>query len=386
MSAKFRIPGRVPAPETPLAVSAAEVPAAVLTVIRRLMRQAGTPGLSLAVTRHDGLLYAAGFGHADLTASTPARPDTAYLWFSMSKIATATAALALADTGTLDLDAPVDEYLPAGVRPRSRGRRPAVRHLLAHTAGLGNPPPIRWVRPAPSEPPDPEQFLRRRLRHSLPRHRVGGRAHYSNLGYLVLGQVLANAAHRPFTDLVTDSVLRPAGMRRTGYTWPADRPCATGYVRLPRLATPGLRLALPRGLVGPRHGAHQSLRPFLVDGAAYGGLVGDVLDAARLSALHLGDGALDGTRVISADAARRMRTIATPGPRFDLGLGWFRPAAARGHTPRYVEHLGSGGGYNNVLRIYPDLDLGVAIMTNDTKAFDHDSVCDAISDEAASSS
>jgi CubicO group peptidase (beta-lactamase class C family) len=72
-----------------------------------------------------------------------------------------------------------------------------------------------------------------------------------------------------------------------------------------------------------------------------------------------------------------MRTIATPGRRFDLGLGWFRPAAARHADPAYVEHLGSGGGYYNALRIYPDRDLGVAIMTNTTSAFDHDTICAA---------
>jgi CubicO group peptidase (beta-lactamase class C family) len=175
-------------------------------------------------------------------------------------------------------------------------------------------------------------------------------------------------------------VLGPAGMRHTGYTWPASNsatPAATGYLRIPRLAAPALRALLPRGIVGPRHGGFQSFRPFLVEGAGYGGLVGDVLDAARLAALHLADGTLAGQRVISLESARRMRTITTPGPRFDLGLGWFRPATARGSTPGYVEHLGSGGGYSNALRIYPDLDLGVAIMSNTTSGLDHDSICAA---------
>ena len=72
-----------------------------------------------------------------------------------------------------------------------------------------------------------------------------------------------------------------------------------------------------------------------------------------------------------------MRTIATPGKRFHLGLGWFRPATMRGRRPDFVEHQGSGGGYRNVLRIYPVLDLGVAIATSTTAAFDHDGICEA---------
>ena len=360
----------------------AHPPAPVAEAIRRLMSRAGTPGLSIAVTRHNRLLYADGYGYADLAMGRPARPDTAYLWFSMSKIVTATAALVLAETGDVDLDAPIDHYLPGDLLPHWRGPLPRVRHLLNHTAGFGNPPPIRWVHPATASPPDPQQFLRGRLRHTRRRHPIGGRAHYSNLGYLVLGQVLAAAAHRPFTELATEIVLRPAGMTHSSYTGTGNELMATGYIRLPRLTGPALhdalRLALPPGIVGPRHGTYQSFHPFLVDGPGYGGVVGDVLDAARLAALHLGDGTIDGCRLISRDAAQSMRRITTPGRPFDLGLGWFRRAAARDQTPGYVEHLGSGGGFNNAIRIYPDLDLGVAIMTNGTKAVDHDRICAAI--------
>ncbi|MGZ4603985.1 MAG: serine hydrolase, partial [Kineosporiaceae bacterium] len=156
-----------------------EVPAPVGHVIRDAMRRARTPGLSIAVTRHDRLLYAAGFGQADLATRAAARPETAYLWFSMSKIVTATAALALADAGALDLDAPIDSYLAPDVLPRFRGGRPTVRQLLNHTAGFGNPPPIRWVHPAAAPAPDPEEFLRRRLRRARRRHPIGDRAHYS---------------------------------------------------------------------------------------------------------------------------------------------------------------------------------------------------------------
>ena len=166
-------------------------------------------------------------------------------------------------------------------------------------------------------------------------------------------------------------------MSSTGYRWRAGAPAATGYVRLARPLVPVLRAALPAGLVGDRVGDQQAFRPFLVDGAGYGGLVGDVVDAGRLAALRLGDGALAGRRVLSPEAAQRMRTIATPGKPFDLGLGWFRPAAQRGVSPAFVEHLGSGGGYCNVLRIYPELDLGVAVMANTTRSYDHHAICTA---------
>lgn len=96
-------------------------------------------------------------------------PDTAYLWFSMTKIVTATAAVRLAETGALELDDPVTDYVPE--LPRSnRGLPVTVRHLLNHTAGLANPIPVGWVHPASEAPPDPHAFptdlLRRKRRVS----------------------------------------------------------------------------------------------------------------------------------------------------------------------------------------------------------------------------
>jgi CubicO group peptidase (beta-lactamase class C family) len=351
---------------------------AVAAASRSELRRCHVPGLSIAVTRHDRLLHAAGYGYADLAAQLPATPRTAYLWFSMSKIATATVAMGAAEAGRLDLDAPVHEYVP-GYPNRPVPVQPTVRQLLNHTAGAANPPPIRWVRPARSPAPDPREFLDRVLRgrHGRPKYPIGGPARYSNLGYLILAEAITVATGRPFTDHVTDVLLRPAGMTRTGYTWPAEAAPATGYLRAPRILTPALKALLPGGIVGPRHGRYQAFRPFLVDGAGYGGLVGDVIDAARLAALHLGDGVLDGRRIISAEAAQQMRSITTPGRPFDLGLAWFRPPDQRTVRPGFVEHYGSGGGYHNAVRIYPDLDLGIVVMANTTRGYDHDAICAA---------
>jgi CubicO group peptidase (beta-lactamase class C family) len=101
-----------------------------------------------------------------------------------------------------------------------------------------------------------------------------------------------------------------------------------------------------------------------------------VTDAARLLRLHLGDGAIDGRRVLRAETVREMRTISTPGRPFDLGLGWFRRLADREARPRFVEHWGTGVGFWNVMRLYPDLDLGIVIMADTTRHYDHGALMD----------
>ena len=160
---------------------------------------------------------------------------------------------------------------------------------------------------------------------------------------------------------------------------PADGDLATGYVRLPRPFGPLLRAIVPAAIVGERHGDQVALRPFRVAGAGYGGLIGPASDAARLLRLHLADGEIDGTRVLAAETARSMRDDrarrATP---FDLGLGWFRPAADRDATPAFVEHWGTGGGFWNAMRLYPDLGLGIVVMANTTRPYDHSTLMSAV--------
>jgi CubicO group peptidase (beta-lactamase class C family) len=351
---------------------------AARSAITALMARHHVPGLSVAVTDSRGLLHAEGFGHGDLATRRPATAHTRFPWFSMSKIVTATAAMRLADEQRLDLDAPVRSLVPSfTARPGMAEAR--VRDLLSHTAGAGNPLPLRWVLPADRPDADAQAFAAELLRrHGRQRRPAGGPARYSNVGYLVLAEVIARATGKPFDEHVRQAVLEPAGMTGTGYSAPVGADRATGYVRLPRAVTPLLRAALPRGIVGPRHGDVVGLREFRVAGAGYGGLIGSPVDAARLLRLHLADGVVDGRRILQPRTARLMREIRTPGRPFDLGLGWFRRAADRDATPAFVEHWGTGGGFWNAMRLYPDLDLGIVVMANSTRAFAHDAVLRAL--------
>jgi CubicO group peptidase (beta-lactamase class C family) len=236
-------------------------PDGVADAITAMMRRGHVPGLSIAVVDRDRLLFAGGYGLADQAANQPATARTAYLWFSMTKIVTASAALRLAGEGRLDLDAPVGEYLRYVRAPGTA--QPSVRQLLSHTAGLSNPLPIRWVHPADSDLPDPEALLRRLMsRRRAYRHPVGATARYSNVGYLAVGQIIAVAAGMPFEDYVDRAVLRPLGMSETGFGYPVGAEAATGYVKAPTVVDPLLRRMLPPGVVGHRHGPYLALNRF----------------------------------------------------------------------------------------------------------------------------
>ncbi|CAN5656538.1 hypothetical protein BH18ACT11_BH18ACT11_20650 [soil metagenome] len=122
------------------------------------IRAEGVPGLSVAVIQGRHTAWKRGFGLADVATSTPATPQTSYLWFSMTKIATATAVVRLAEEGKLDLDSPADEYY-RGFKVVSQPAPVTLRHLLSHSSGLANPMPIRWVYPASGPVPDRRAFV-----------------------------------------------------------------------------------------------------------------------------------------------------------------------------------------------------------------------------------
>jgi CubicO group peptidase (beta-lactamase class C family) len=326
------------------------------------------PGMSFAVTSPEGILCAGAIGYADLAEGRESTVDDQYPWFSMTKIATATAAVRLHADGQLDLDAPVGTYLP-DYRPTKHGH-PTTRHLLTHTAGLANPLPIRWVR-SEDQPEDPALLKRIVDKHGSPKRPVGDRAAYSNIGYLLAGEVIAAVTGRSVQDSVRDAVLQPLGMNATGYAYQGQAPRATGYVRVHSAVVPALRGVLPDGIVGQRIEGHTALRPFLVSGAAYGGLVGTVSDAARLAAAHTASRA-DAHPVLDHDSVETMRTISASGKPFDHGIGWFRKRADAHRTPPFVEHYGTGCGFWNAMRIYPESRLAMVAMTNTTFTWDFD--------------
>jgi CubicO group peptidase (beta-lactamase class C family) len=216
-------------------------------LIQEKLETYDVPGLSVAVVKGDRVVWERGFGFADLATSSPATPRTSYLWFSMTKIVTATAVMRLAEGGKLDLDAPADEYF-RGFKVVSQPTPVTVRHLLSHNSGLANPLPIRWVRPAGAPAPGQRAFVGRLLgKHRQLKFVPGERASYSNLGYLVLGEVVSEVSGATYEEYVREEILTPLGMDRTGFTYPrpAGDGAATGYQPLWRSLTPLFRAALP---------------------------------------------------------------------------------------------------------------------------------------------
>ncbi len=339
------------------------------------LAQVAAPGAAAALVADGELVWHGSSGIARPTSEQPVDERTAFLWFSMTKIATATAVMQLSESGAVDLDAPAREHL---VELDSLDPRITVRQLLNHSSGIPNPPPLRWIHPAAEPGPDPREMVSRLLgRYGKPKFEPGERSAYTNIGFLVLGELIAEVSGQPYKEYVVDRVLAPIGAVSTGFTSDLAGPDHLAEGTHPRRDPflPLARLLIPSWVIGPVAGRWRTFNPFYLDGSAYGGLVGPVRDAALLAAAHLGGGAVKGGRILSPESTAVMQRIAVRGKKFDLGLGWFRRHRDSEHGLTHVEHLGGGAGYGTVMRLYPEQGAGLVAMTNvSSNRFKHEAL------------
>lgn len=265
-------------------------------IMVRLMERHSVPGGSLSIAKSGRLVYARGFGWANVEAQEPPEPATRFGLASVSKAITAVTILKLVDAGKLQLDDRVFTILdhlrpPPGDRVDPRVRQITVRQLLNHSSGF--PRHVSGTDAAQElgvpTPATPAQIIRYQLGRPLD-HEPGTKAVYSNFGFLVLGQVIERVTGEPYLEYVRRNTLLPMGI--------VSASCGSPGPRYP----PGVarRYGSRGGLLPPQHPGPYS---------AAGGWIASSVDMIRFLT------ALDGTRgqpCLSASTVQQM--LAPPDP------------------------------------------------------------------------
>jgi CubicO group peptidase (beta-lactamase class C family) len=282
--------------------------------------------------------------------------ETPFIWASVSKLVTATAALQLAEAGQLDLDADLDALMPHRVvHPRGPGTAIRPRALLAHVGGVDDnwdvldgyvnrsgPPRLslaevnaRYFDPAGADYDAEFNFV-----GAAPERR----AVYSNMGYALLGGVVEVATGADFADVTRDAIFAPLGMAHTG--WRLED------FTLDELAEP---TAWRRGELVPR--GHVTFADY-----PNGGLRSSAHDMACFLAAAARGGSLFGVELLPRDALIAAMQPAFPDLDASQGLGWYtEPLVGRGP---WIGHSGAEVGVASDLFMRQDGSLGVALVTN----------------------
>src|SRR4030066_377337 len=196
---------------------------AVSDLIRTEMNAKDVPGLSIALVEDQKIVWAEGFGYADRARRRPARADTRYSTGGLSMLFTATALLQFADQGTVDLDQPVQKYLPEFSMRTRFTHAPAItpRHLLAHLSGL----PGMYFMNMWTPKTDPLAAFVARLKDEYVANPPGHVYSPSFPGYDVLGRVLEVQCHQPFAACMQERLPAPPGRQRSRFDRePGHRP------------------------------------------------------------------------------------------------------------------------------------------------------------------
>jgi CubicO group peptidase (beta-lactamase class C family) len=306
------------------------------------------PGLSVAVAVDGETVWAEGFGWADVDRRTPVTPHTRFRLGALSKPLTAVAAALLHDRGRLDLDAPIQRYVPAYP---AKQWTVTTRQLMGDVAGVhrirgdnNDAMPVRHCASLDEAvamlADDPLLF------------EPGTQHRYSIWGWVLVSAVVEGAAGEPFTRFMVRQVFDPLAMERT----------LAAEAEGPDAETP---FYSPRAVLRTRLGVEEASRPDYSCLAGAGAFLSTPTDLVRLGSAMLKPGLLKAETI----AALQTPTRLVSGASTTYALGWtLGSVELAGEPARMVSHRGSPMGGKVSLLTFPDLGLVIAAAANVTHA------------------
>jgi CubicO group peptidase (beta-lactamase class C family) len=284
------------------------------------------------------------FGATSIETGHPVTRETIFQIGSISKVFTATLVLRLVEQGTLDLDRPVIAWVPDLPLADATARETiTLRHLLSHSAGFEGDRFIEYGRG--------DDALARAIADfgTLAQWFAPGSLwSYCNAGFYLTGLVIERATGRTFEDVLVEEIFTPLGLTRTEILpeHAMTHPHAVGH-HIDRREGP--RVARPFTL-----GRHVN---------AAGGVISNVDDLLRFARLHINDGEIDDSRIISAESARAMREPFIDAGDFhrSYGIGW---SVWDYGDLGIVDHGGAIRGFKANLTVIPEKGFALAQLTN----------------------
>lgn len=316
--------------------------------IQSQMAYRGLPGLSLGIVYDQELVYARGFGYSNLEDSIPTSNQTIYRIASLTKTFTATAIMQLRDQEKLRLDDPVEQYLP-WFRLKSRfpdQPKVTIRQLLTHTSGL--PREAAFPYWTDNKFPTRTEMIKGLERQEMtfsPEDRIK----YSNLGFAIAGEIVAEVAGMPYSEYVEKNILQPLGMKSTTVYFQdsQSKRLAKGYSRK---LEDGTRKVMPftnaKALV-----AAANISSTIEDLAKYASL------QFRKSQIVFGD------QILKESTIREMQRVQWLNPDWKSGYG-LGFSTWREDDRTVVGHAGWVGGYRSQLSFLPEEKIAVIVLTN----------------------
>ena len=311
--------------------------------IERERKAKGIRALSIALVDDQRTVWAAGFGEEDPATHRAADAQTVYRVGSVSKLFTDIGVMQLVERGQVDLDLPVQRYLPAFAPRNASGKAITLRQLMSHYSGL--------VR----EPPAGHYFDDSGTSLAATVASLNGtslvyppetRRKYSNAGIAVVGSVLEQQGKQPFAGYLKTNVLQPLGLASSAFE--------PESALVSRLARAEMWTLHQRSFEAPT---------FQLGMSPAGSMYSTMPDLARFMSVLFAGGRGPGGDVVRRETLEAMwrPQFARAGATEGAGLGF---QVSRFEGKRLVSHGGAIYGFATELAALPDEKLGVAVSAS----------------------
>ncbi len=305
------------------------------------------PGLAAGLVYDQALIWSKGYGFANLETGLPADSITVFDTGSISKMFADTMLMMLRDLGLLNLDDPIEKFLPEFRihNPFSDPRPVTFRQVAGHISGLPREPGYTLV-DGRLTLPSMETILDNLSRQTLlyPPMMV---MHYSNQAVYIMGHALARIAGQEYKDFIKEHIFDPLGMTYTG------------WIATPEMETHRALRYVPAYAGRPRRQASEI--DFTGSGAPGGGVCSTVENLARFIALQFREGGAD-QQILGRSTLREMRLPVYGDLGWGVGIGWFFGKIA---GQAIISHGGSAPGCSATIHLAPDLKVGLVILYNE---------------------
>jgi len=326
--------------------------AAIDAYVEQQMRDLRIPGLALGIVQGEKIVHLKGFGVAGPDGRS-VTPQTPFQINSLGKPMTGVAIMQLVEAGKLDLDAPVQRYLPAfHVADEATSARITPRHLLYHTSGLPTNAGIEYTLSGDARP-DALEVQVRELRSVQLSRPVGQAYEYSNAGYMVLGLLVQQISGQPYEAYMHQHIFAPLEMRQTFTDWTEARAHGASSGHRYWFGVP-MAGELPINRANLPAGAHTSA---------------STEDVAHFLIAELNGGRFGDGSILSAQGIALMQRPALPqghGKQF-YAMDW-TVGPIGGATGLYKG--GASANFTSMMILLPERRLGLVVLMNAYKGLD----------------
>ncbi len=324
-----------------------------------------TPGIQYIALKIDGnriekiVDYAGGW--QDIIQSEPMTKETTMNGYSMTKVITAIAVWQLVETGKIDIDRKISDFVPES--PYTNGA--TVRQILSHTGGIPNPSPMRWVHlTAEHKDFNEDEALAEALAENNDAEDGPNEEYrYSNIGYWLLGRLIENVSGISYEEYVQKNILTPLAIPSSslGFLIPDPENHAAGYLSSFSLINLIKGFLTDQKYFGEPENGWVRIHPHYLNGAPFGGLIGNAGGFAFIGA----DLLKENPTLLRHETIRQMltQTVLSSGEPAPATPGW--QTGMLDSTP-FAFKEGGGLGYHSEMRIYPTRNLVSVIIVNKT--------------------